>query len=425
MGKAGKISIIVGVIVIFVVLLYFFGIKEYDEDTYITDDWTETFAPEDKGPYGTYMLKELLDTAGLFGNFINIENDLQEELLDNPKLNDIYFFVGRTNYMEDSAAEYLLDFVEKGNTAFIAARSYPFRLVQDFFYNADDPFLAESPLDSVQYLRFNHPDLSAKRHAFKYVYNNKVSNKTWNHFDTINILEYTSTFRVLGTNTKGQVNFIKLKHGEGWIYLHSLPYCFTNISMMKRDGFQYAEHTLEHIPPGRVQWDRYNLESHYEDAYGDDDPGSGEKRRSMIEFILKHPPLVWALAILLVGALLYAMFKGKRMQKVIPATELKENTSMKYVNTLASLYQQQGSHTKLISLKEKTFMNFIAERYYIHAQKANEGFIEKLAVKSQVDKALITEVFNLFHQLEGTSQVTDDQLILLHQKIEYFYKKCK
>jgi hypothetical protein len=128
---------------------------------------------------------------------------------------------------------------------------------------------------------------------------------------------------------------------------------------------------------------------------------------------------------LLIGALLYVLFKGKRMQKVIPATELKENTSMKYVNTLSSLYQQQGSHTKLISLKEKTFMNFIAERYYIHAQKANEAFIDKVAVKSQVDKVLITEIFNLFHQLEGISQVTDDQLILLHQKIEYFYKKCK
>lgn len=422
MGKAGKISIIAGVIVIFVVLLYFFGGKGSSE-TYISDDWTETFDPNDKGPYGTYMLKELLDTAGMFGNFLSIENTLEEELEDNARINDIYFFIGRTNYMEDSTAEFLMEFVEKGNTAFIAARSFPYRICQEFFYDAEYLFSENSATDSVQHLKFSHPELSSKRYKYKYVFNNKTEQKTWNHFDTTNFLEYLDPPRLMGRNTKDQVNFIRLQHGDGWIYFHSIPYCFTNISMMKRDGFIYAEHMLEHIPHGRVQWDRYNLESHYE--YGNDDPGGGEERRSMLEFIMKHPPLVWALIILLVGAILYALFKGRRMQEVIPAAELKENTSMQYVNTLSSLYMQSGSHSKLIRLKEKTFLNFIAERYYILTKKADEKFIDKVAIKSQVDKDLIADIFNLFQQLERVSEVTDDQLIMLHQKIEYFYKNCR
>lgn len=422
MGKAGKISIVAGVIILFVVLIYFFGGRG-KSDTYITDDWTETYDPEDRGPYGTYMLKELLDTAGMFGNFLNIENTLEEELEDNPKINDIYFFIGRTNFMEDSTAEFLLDFVEKGNTAFIAARSFPFRICQEFFYDAEYLFNNNIQNDSIQHLKFAHPDLNSKRYKFKYVFNNVTKEKVWNSFDTTNFVEYLDPPKLLGKNTKDQVNFIRFEYGDGWIYFHSIPYCFTNISMMKRDGFIYAEHMLEHIPHGRVQWDKYNLESHYE--YGNDDPGGGKDRRSMLEFIMKHPPLVWALIILLIGALLYAIFKGKRMQEVIPSAELKENTSMQYVNTLSSLYMQSRSHNKLIALKEKTFLNFIAERYYILTKKADENFIDKVAVKSQVDKALINDIFNLFNQLEGVGKVTDDQLIMLHQKIEYFYKNCR
>ena len=422
MGKAGKISIIAGVIILFIVLLYYFGGRG-KSDTYVSDNWTETFDPDDRGPYGTYMLKELLDTAGIFGNFLSIENTLEEELEDNPKVNDIYFFIGRTNYMEDSTSEFLLDFVEEGNTAFIASRSFPYRFCEEFFYDAEFLFSDDVKTDSVQHLKFLHPDLLSKRYKYKYVYNNKTENKTWNSFDTTNFVSYLEPPKLLGKNTKDEVNFIRIKHGKGWIYFHSIPYCFTNISMMKRDGFIYAENMLEHIPHGRVQWDRYNLESHYE--YGNDESGGGKERRSMLEFIMKHPPLVWALIILLIGALLYAIFKGKRMQEVIPSAELKENTSMQYVNTLSSLYMQSRSHNKLIRLKEKTFLNFIAERYYIITMKADANFIDKVAVKSQVEESLITDIFNLFSHLEGVNEVTDDQLIMLHQKIEYFYKNCR
>jgi hypothetical protein len=46
-------------------------------------------------------------------------------------------------------------------------------------------------------------------------------------------------------------------------------------------------------------------------------------------------------------------------------------------------------------------------------------------LKSQIEKEKIAEIFKLFRTLENLPVVSDDQLILLHQKIEYFYKKCR
>lgn len=426
MNKWTKIGIIGGVVILFIVLLYVWGGKSENDanQTEVIDSWFETFDPEDRTPYGTYVLRELLDSAGMFGNFIDLDEQIEEGLKDNPDMNDIYFFIGATNFMVDSSAQHLLNFIYDGNTAFIAARSFPYKICQEILMNTEEVFEYNNPLDSMQYLKYTHPELKSKRYTFEYIFNNEGSLKNWNTFNVDNFDDYEVDLTILGTNTKNKVNFVKLKYGEGLIYLHSIPYCFTNICMMKREGFQYAEQMLEHIPPGRVQWDRYHLEPHYDTSSGDD-YGDGEERKSIIQFILDHPALTWAMFVLLAGAILYVFFKGKRMQEVITASESKENTSMRYVKTLSSLYMQQGSHSKLIKLKEKTFLNFIAERYYILTKNADAPFIEKVAIKSQISKEQIASIFNDFKELGNAYDVDDDQLIKLHQKIEYFYKNCK
>ena len=424
MSKSGKIAIVGGVVILLVVLLYFFGFSEED-DSYITDNWEKTYDPNDRGPYGTFMLKELLDTTGLFGEFLELDKDVKDALDDTPDQNDIYFFIGKENYLTDSSAQYVLEFVEKGNTAFIAADQFPYELIDELSYDRDEIFVEDLTVDSVQYFKFNHPQLKAKRYEFNYVFNNKKGLTTWHYFNTDNFTLYgEDTLIALGSNTKDEINFLKIKYGEGAFFFHSIPYQFTNISMMKRDGFQYAENMLKHIPPGRVQWDKYNLKWHPKNR-PNRKKGGGESKRSILEFIMKNPPLLWAFLILVIGAFLYAFFKGKRMQKIIHATESKKNMSLEYINTLSSLYLQEKKHNKLVSLKLKTFLNFIAEHYYIYTSKPDSKFIGKVAAKSDISIEKITEIFDLFANLEQATVVTDEELIKLHQKIENFYKTCR
>jgi hypothetical protein len=423
-SKSAKIGIIVGVVIGFLLLLYFFGGKMRPQE-YVTDSWDETYSPSDKGPYGTFMLKELLDTTGLFGNFLQINNKLENELEDAEGVNDIYFFVGRENYLTDADQKFLFNFIKNGNTAYMMCESFPYGFMKELTVDPDSAYDQQLVYDSLQTFRFNHPQLASTNYKAKFIYNNLTSEKYWTYFDTATFYyEEGDTLIVSGTNNRSKPNFLKINYGNGMIFLHSTPYLFTNISLMKKDGFDYAEKVLRHIPPGRVQWDRYNLEEHNLDDEGDGN-GGAEKRQSILQFILAHPPLAWATVLLLIGAFLYAVFKGKRMQKVIPAAESKENTSLGYINTLSSLYLQENKHQKLIRLKERTFLNFIADHYYIVSKEADEKFISKVALKSQIEKEKIAEIFKLFRTLENLPEVSDDQLILLHQKIEYFYKKCR
>ena len=426
MSKNGKILVIAGVIILFVVLLYLFGGGERKKqpEQYVTDVWIETYDPADRGPYGTNVLKELLDTVGLFGNFLELNEELSTALKDNEEVNDIYFFIGSYNFLEDVDAEYLYDFLLEGNSVFMACDYFPEPFISSITRDADSLLYENTENDSVQHVEFTHPDLMNDSYESKYIFENKGTTRTWQYMRTdVFSLFGDDTLFVLGRNDQGKANFLRVKYGEGNIYLHSTPYQFTNIAMMKRRGFEYVEKVLAHIPPGRIQWDRYNLESHYSEE--GDDTGGEEDRRSILEFLMNNPPLMWASIVLLLGALLYAIFRGKRRQRIIPATEAKDNTSMQYITTLASLYMQENQHNKLIKLKERTFLNFLADHYYITSKVADEKFISRIAMKSGIEKERIAEIFKLFRVLENKMGVTDEDLILLHQKIEYFYKKCQ
>jgi hypothetical protein len=423
MNKKNKnIAIIGGLVFVAIILIYFFGLKQ--EKTKVITSWYKTYSPDDEGPYGTYMMKELLDTVGFLGEFIEIDNKLTEGLKDDPEQNDIYFFIGEENYMSEESCDKLLDFVFEGNTAFISAKNMPILLLDEFFINPYNVYHKVN--DTHQKLKFTHPNLQSRIYSFKYIFKNKISKHEWVYFADNNFEVWEDKLgenHILGQSISGNNNFISFKYGEGEIFFHSTPYVFTNISMFKKLGFSYAENLLKHIPPGRVQWDKYNLRSH---SLSTDSNNHGSKeKRSPLEFIFKHPALTWAFVILLITALLYMLFKSKRMQNIVKPAELKENTSLKYVQTVSSLYLQEKKNGKLIALKEKTFMNFIAEHYYLHSHNPDDKFIEKVAMKSQIDKEKIKEIFKMFNKLKGKDVVLDEVLIQLHHKIEYFYKNCK
>ncbi|MBK8927533.1 MAG: hypothetical protein IPM74_16940 [Crocinitomicaceae bacterium] len=313
MSKNGKILVVAGVIILFVVLLYLFGgsKREKQPEQFVTDVWLETYDPADRGPYGTHVLKELLDTVGLFGNFLQLNEELSTALKDNKDVNDIYFFIGAYNFLEDVDADYLFDFLLEGNTVFMACDEFPEPFISLITRDADSLLYEFSERDSVQRLQFTHPDLMNDSYESKYIYENKGRARAWEYMRSdIFSLFGDDTLFVLGTDEYSNANFLRIKYGAGNIFLHSTPYQFTNISMMKRRGFEYVEKVLAHIPPGRIQWDRYNLESHYSSE--GDDTGGVEERRSILEFLMNNPPLLWASIVLLLGALFYAIFRGKR-----------------------------------------------------------------------------------------------------------------
>jgi hypothetical protein len=226
MNKKNKyIAIIGGLVFIAIILIYFFGLRQ--EQTKVITSWYKTYSPDDEGPYGTYMMKELLDTVGFFGEFIEIDNKLTEGLKDDPNQNDIYFFIGEENYMSDEACNKLLDFVFDGNTAFISAKNMSFLLLDEFFISPYDVYVKVN--DTLQKLKFTHPNLQSKTYPFNYIYKNKSTKHEWIYFANNNYEVWgnqPNENHILGQSIDGENNFIHFKYGDGEIFFHSTPSIF-------------------------------------------------------------------------------------------------------------------------------------------------------------------------------------------------------
>ncbi len=417
MSQNSKIAIVVLATLLIGVVIYFLS---DGESTFETDSWYESYSPEDKGPYGTYVFKELLDTTGIFESFIQIDGRIEDQLIDTEDENDIYFFIGRENYMSEASFEELIYFVAKGNTAFISAQNMPEHML-DFFFLKMNRVYDYTRDTSQSYTLFNS-EFSHKQYLFKFINNNFITPKNWVYFKPNNVVYQTAGAKTLGANNKNQTNFIEVPYEDGSFFFHSNPYLFSNIAMFRFDGFPYSEDLIHHLPYGKIQWDIYNLYAH--SVYNTEDT-VGSDRRSIFQFIFQHKALTWAFVILLVTAILYALFKGKRKQKIIVATELKENSSLSYIETVSSLYLQERKHSKLIKLQEQSFVEFIANHYYIRHHKIDDFYIKSISSKSDISETKIKDIFMSFESLSSQSKVSDIELIGLQQKIEYFYKNCK
>jgi hypothetical protein len=128
---------------------------------------------------------------------------------------------------------------------------------------------------------------------------------------------------------------------------------------------------------------------------------------------------------LLAAFVFYLIFRGKRMQKVIPPKEKMENTSVDFADTMSKLYLQYGQHKYIVFQQEKNLLNHIRSRYYIHAQKADEEYMARVSVKSGIPLEKISRIFERFNKVKKSNYATANDVVEIYAEIEYFYKNCK
>ena len=97
---------------------------------------------------------------------------------------------------------------------------------------------------------------------------------------------------------------------------------------------------------------------------------------------------------------------------------------MEFVETVSRLYLKQDKHYKFIKHYEQSFIHFIKDKYYISSPKIDKEYIAAVALKSDIEEEKILQIFKRFERAKKSYDFSSDQLIVLHKKIEYFYKNC-
>ncbi|TWP23791.1 hypothetical protein ETU10_06040 [Apibacter muscae] len=367
-------------------------------------DWTETYSSKDKIPLGTYLLFQ--EFSKLFPQKIvtSISETPSAYLFENEETydsNSLYFFLNKNSTISETDLEYLNDFVNVGGDVFIISNHLPEELEKQLNVETDIIYNSNRLKDRVK-LRLVNPSFEKQEYTY-----NKVNPLTY--FSKID----TTKSVILGELTQSgnrKANFIKTKYGEGNFYIHLLPEAFTNYYLLNDDTYTYAIHSLNYIDKKNILWDEQNK-------------SINSVQKGILMYIFSSPALTWAWRVLILGSIIYVLFLGKRLQRIIPIVNPLKNTTVEFTKTIGNIYFNQREHQDIINKKITYFLYFVKEKYFLNTAFIDENFSEKLHTKSGVSKEITDKIVSLIQKNRDSKSSTENDLKLINQTIDLFYTK--
>jgi len=253
-------------------------------------DWRETYQNDDKIPYGDYAVFSLLKSIFPQSEIIENEKTIYETLADSSFENTNYVFINDEFSPDENDTKELLQFAESGNSVFIAA---------DFDEGIADSLgiLTDANYSLSNSLKINLTNISLKN-SQDYQFRNRVS-VYFKEFDTAHSV-------VLGADSSGNPNFLKISRGAGNIYVHLVPEAFTNYNLLHRNNADYLARALSYLPNQTTIWDEYYKKFRR------------REKESSLRYLLEQNPFRWAWYLMLGGVLAFVIFRGKRTQRIMP-----------------------------------------------------------------------------------------------------------
>ena len=362
-------------------------------------DWRATYQNDDKIPFGTRAVFDLLPSLMRQPSVEMVRVPVYSLMTEKP-------LPLRSNYVaicENFAAggydtRELLRYVARGNTAFLSAYVFSDTLSRALGFRA----VLKNPLEADSTLRSNFvgPNLARK------------GGYNFRHDDGRNFLvvkKQNTGISVLARNARNEAIFLRIPHGKGAFYIHNLPIALTNYYLLFPATADYMAKAFSYLPAQPTYWDEYQKQGRF-----------NENEKSLLRYIYKQPALTWAYFIGLVGLVLYALFAGKRTQRVIPVVELPKNTSLEFVKTVGRMYFQQNDHDNVARKKIQYFLADLRERYLMNTQVLDTEFTETLARKSGVPLEETQDLVRILSQAQRAVSLSEYDLLTINAAIENF-----
>lgn len=366
-----------------------------------------TLHKRDKIPYGTFAtfknLRYIFPHAEIIVN--RDEPAFWDSISRNGK-NQALLIIAPRFYANESELENLIEFAKEGNDVFISARELSMTAQELMKLRSSISFGPFEESDSLE-VKLEHPPFGKPA---SYIYPGKK-------FDSYLYKYDSSITTILGRTFDDEPNFIRLRTGDGNIYLHLAPLAFSNYFVLHKKNIEYYEKTLSVIPATtkKVIWDEY--------FYFKFRDGGNENEKSWLSVLLKYDSFraaFWTLVLLLI---VYTLLEMRRKQRIIPVMKKPKNESLDFVKTIGRLYYDKKDHVNLCRKMASYFLEHVRTRYKLPTAVLDNKFVKALHYKSGYPEKEVSEIVSFIGFIETAPAVSDNQLAAFYKQMEEFYRK--
>lgn len=397
MSKRGKLYIVLLAVAILAIVL-----AEMNKPKQI--NWFPSYATHHKIPFGSYVFNEQLKRVA---DTVTIVDRPPFEYLNDNDINGTYlFYNGGIEFGKDELNS-LLDWVNKGNTLIVSAVGFEKKLLDTLHLNTKSVNIVDNFNNEYQ-VKLVNPLLDDNT-SYKY-----EKSTTFYHFNKIDTLKTT----VIGLIDKYRgenmpikdslVSSIKQPFGDGEIILNLFPQAFTNYFMLQSPNQNYAAGLLSYIDTSKPIY----VDTYYK---------TGKTfYTSPMYLFLNNKSLKWAYYMVLIGALVYIIFEGKRKQRAIPIVKPLKNQTVDFTRTIANMYYESGKHRDIAQHKIHHFLEYIRNTLHLPTSEINTSFIKNLAARSNNTVEDTQTLFKLIESFNTKTQISNIELERLNTLTENF-----
>jgi len=359
-------------------------------------DWTPSFIGSAKLPYGCFVLRDRL--LELFPRSTIVESvHSPYTALPADADGQTLVIINESIDVDDLDRVALLDFASHGNTLFVAANDFSETLKDTLGIETASGWYYRA--DSARLFVVN-PSL---RFDGSFNYRPGTVDRYLREFDT-------TRGRVLATNGADHPVMIVMPWGRGQVIVSTVPYAYTNYSMLTGDNAQFAARTLSYAASKRIIWDEYYK------------VGRREVTTPM-RYVWSEPALTSAFWIGMVGVALFVVFMGRRRQRIIPVVTAPANTTLEFVETVGRLYFHHGDHRDLAEKKASYFLEHARARYGVNTLRRDTDFMTVLAARSGVRLETVRSVMEAIDLLQSGQRTSIELLMAVNDAAERFYSE--
>lgn len=405
-----KKRLLFSIALLFIILLFFFSQNESPKI-----NWNETYYAEGSNPLDTQIFHDQLNSIFKINSVTKIRSNFyefhQKEHHIIQKHNQLYISIDDDFQIDESSEKKLLEFVGQGNIAFVSAHQFSNSLLKNLNVSHTQQLINNSTNSYITQI------VKDRKFQFK----PKQTNLYTYFKNTTDVIELGKiNFNYTNNNSKDftATNFIVVKYKNGLFYLHTLPDIFTNYHLKYLKSDQIISEILSRIPK-KINQNDVSYTQHILINYKT--KSDDELINDPLRFIKKNKELNAAWNLIIAGGILFILINIKRKQQITPTIKPLKNTSVEFIKTISSLYQDTNNHKDIIQHKIHYFLHEVNVKYNLKTDTLDENFIKKLSIKSNSEENNIRELINTINQLKNISFGSIELLIQLNDLIEKFH----
>ncbi len=362
-------------------------------------DWSDSYWKTHTKPFGAEVFHQIFTEH--LEQSEETEQSVYEVLTEEYKTGNYLFFNGSLGFGEYDIKE-LLCWIENGNTVLMSAEYFP-KTILDTLNLKKQKFVFDNQFSYQPKVVF---DTTNQKEVYNFKRNLNVQYFT--NTDTLDhkVLGYSKVINDDSTSTRFLPNFIKAQFGRGELYLHLFPKAFTNYFLVNSDNANYTQQVLSSL-----NYDESLIVDEYYKAQ------RVVQQPHLLQYLVGNKHLRWAYYLLLLLAVIYIFFEGKRKQKPIKVVQAYENKTYAFTKTIAEMYYRKKDHKSIATKQIEHFFDFVRSQYNISTTKLDDEFVAQLASKSGKTQQDIKSLLKYIKSIESQKSISKEQLLKLVKQL--------